>query len=171
MEIEKIIYLSIGTNQGDRLANLKNAINMIAERVGSVILISSVYENPPLGFESDEQFFNLCISVSTILKLESVLQVTQSIEQEMGRQRNENQNGYTNRIIDIDLIMVEDTCIQTSDLIIPHPRFRERKFVLVPLQEIAAELIDPISEISIKRLLSICQDSSFLTKIGALCLN
>ena len=162
MKIQRITYLSIGTNEGDKLANIQNAINLIADKIGAVQKISSVYKTPSLGFDGGD-FFNICIKVSTYLPPESLIKNLLYIEKELGRIR-KNNNGYSDRIIDLDIILFDDEIIFSKNLIVPHPRMLERKFVLVPLVEIARNIIHPIEKKHLYICLENCSDTSVITK-------
>ena len=162
MKIQRITYLSIGTNEGDKLANIQNAINLIADKIGAVQKISSVYKTPSLGFDGGD-FFNICIKISTFLPPESLIKKLLYIEKELGRVR-KNNNDYSDRIIDLDIILFDDEIIFSKNLIVPHPRMLERKFVLVPLVEIARNIIHPIEKKHLYICLKNCSDTSVITK-------
>ena len=166
MKIQRITYLSIGTNQGKRLKNIQNAINLIANKIGAIQKIASVYETSSLGFEGAD-FFNTCIKVSTYLPPESLIKELLSIEKELGRVR-KNTNGYSDRVIDIDILLFDDEIIFSKNLIVPHPRMLERKFVLVPLIEIARNTIHPIEKKHLYICLENCSDNSEIKLIEAL---
>ena len=150
MKIQRITYLSLGTNQGNKLENLQKAIDLIDDRVGGIQKISSVYQTPSWGFEG-ENFFNICIKVSTYQQPEVLLSSLLEIEQELGRLRS-SEKGYQNRKIDIDILLFDDEIIFSKLLIVPHPKMLERKFVLIPLAEIAPNELHPIK----KTQLSVC---------------
>ena len=158
MKIQRITYLSLGTNQGNKLDNLQNTINTISDEIGSVLKIASVYKTPALGFSGDD-FYNTCIKVATHLPPETLINKLLTIEKEFGRKR-EDKKGYSNRIIDIDIIFFDDEIIFTKELIVPHPRMLDRKFVLVPLAEIASAVNHPIEKITIQKCLQNCTDNS-----------
>ena len=158
MKIQRITYLSIGTNQGDKLNNIQNAINIIADKIGAVLKIASVYKTPSLGFDGAD-FYNTCIKVSTYLPPESLIKNLLVIEKELGRARKDI-SGYVDRIIDIDIILFEDEIIFSKNLIVPHPRMLDRKFVLVPLVEIARNTIHPIEKKHLYICLENCVDDS-----------
>ncbi len=157
MEVKKIepkkVHLSIGTNLGDRLGNLKQACRQIGNEIGEIIAISSVYETDPVGFESSDLFYNICISVMTSLSPMQLLGQTQKIELSMGRARKSLLGQYSNRIIDIDIVLMEDLILDTSTLTIPHPFFSERIFVLKPLDEIGSCIVNPVNGLSVSKLL------------------
>jgi 2-amino-4-hydroxy-6-hydroxymethyldihydropteridine diphosphokinase len=162
MKIQRITYLSLGSNQGDKLKNLQKAIHLIAEKIGAIQKISSVYKTPAIGFKG-EDFLNICLRVSTYLPPETLLSNSLEIENSLGRTRKNTVN-YSNRTIDIDILLFDDEVIFSHELIVPHPRMMDRKFVLVPLTEIASNLIHPVSKTHISECLHSCKDSSEITK-------
>lgn len=163
MKIQRITYLSLGTNQGNKFNNLQDAINLIAEEIGSVIDIASIYETASWGFDSDD-FYNTCIKVSTYLPPEELIQRLLKIEKELGRVRKES-NEYADRLIDLDILLFDDEIIFSKNLIVPHPRMLERKFALAPLAEIANTLIHPIEKKQIGICLKNCSDNSEISII------
>ncbi|MDO6676256.1 2-amino-4-hydroxy-6-hydroxymethyldihydropteridine diphosphokinase [Tenacibaculum sp. 1_MG-2023] len=164
MKIQRITYISIGTNQGDKLANIQQAINSIADKVGAVLKVASVYETASWGFDSNN-FFNTCIKVSTYLPPEQLILRLLSIEKELGRTR-KNTEGYSDRLIDLDILLFDDEIIFSKTLIVPHPRMLERKFALVPLVEIARNVIHPIEKKHLYICLENCTDTSEITKLN-----
>lgn len=129
------VYLSLGTNIGDREHNLKLAAQMLDENPGiDVKAISSIYETAPVGYVDQPSFFNIAIFLETSLSALECLQVCQSIENELGRVR---EIRWGPRIIDLDILLFNNENIEVENLIVPHPRMFERAFVLVPLLEIA----------------------------------
>jgi len=158
----KTVYLGIGTNLGEREENLRQAIEMIRLHIGIVKRISSVYETEPWGFQSINNFLNMAVEVSTKLSPSGLLGRVLMIEAMMGRLREG--KGYSSRIIDIDILLYEERIIETKALVVPHPKIRERKFVLVPLSEIAAEVVHPVAGKSIQELLKGCKDESKVVK-------
>ena len=129
------VYLSLGSNLGRREENLIKAIQLIAERVGAVIRQSSFIETAPWGFHSEHQFMNAAILCETDKTPREVLQLTQQIEKEMGR-KNKTSHFYSDRCIDIDILLYDDLTVDESDLKIPHPLMLERDFVMIPLKQI-----------------------------------
>ena len=136
--MKSVCFLSIGTNLGNKQENLQIAIQHIAKKVGKIVAQSSVIETEPWGFVSENSFLNMVIKVETMFSPLEVLKKTQKIEKLMGRIEKTN-NAYQDRIIDIDLILYDDITLDTPELKIPHPLFRQRDFVLKPLCEIAPE--------------------------------
>lgn len=158
MKIHRTTYLSLGSNQGNRLENLQNAINIIADTIGDVLKIASVYTTQSVGFKGND-FLNTVIKVTTYLLPETLMQQLLSIEKELGRTRS-NSGNYENRKIDLDILLFDDAIIFSENLIIPHPRMLDRKFVLVPLVEIAPGILHPIEKKQLYICLENCTDSS-----------
>jgi 2-amino-4-hydroxy-6-hydroxymethyldihydropteridine diphosphokinase len=149
-----IIYFGIGTNLGDREANLRTALRLLDERVGQQLASSSIYRSAPQGFLSDNEFANIVVAYHTTYSLEDLLLITQKIEQEMGRTEKSINGIYHDRVIDIDLLKATHHSSLTthhssltthhsslithhsSNLTLPHPRMRERDFVMIPLKEV-----------------------------------
>ena len=125
----------MGSNLGRREENLTKAIQLIAERVGAVIRQSSFIETAPWGFHSEHQFMNAAILCETDKTPREVLQLTQQIEKEMGR-KNKTSHFYSDRCIDIDILLYDDLTVDEPDLKIPHPLMLERDFVMIPLKQI-----------------------------------
>jgi 2-amino-4-hydroxy-6-hydroxymethyldihydropteridine diphosphokinase len=165
MKIQRLTYLSLGSNQGEKLKNLQKAIYEIAETVGAIQKISSIYKTSSWGYKG-EDFYNISISVSTYLQPESLLEKLLTIESNLGRERN-NLHEYTDRKIDIDILLFEDEIIFSKKITIPHPRMLERKFVLVPLVEIAKNSLHPIEKKQLYVCLNNCSDASSIEKISS----
>ena len=158
------IYFSLGTNVGNRKFNLINCISRINKNIGNVEKISSIYKNPAIGFDGDF-FFNCCIEVSSFLAVKDVLSGILSIEKEMGRTKRL-ANGYESRIIDIDIILFDDLVLAEKNLKIPHPKFHERNFVLLPLIEINNQLINPKTNISVDDYLKNIKPDNSIEKLN-----
>ncbi len=131
-----VCYLSLGTNLGDREGNLRRAVSLINRQAGRVLRQSGYIETEPQGFVSPNRFLNACIAVDTDLSPDELLAVTQAIEREMGRTRKSVGGRYSDRIIDIDILLYGNEHIRREGLEVPHPRMRERDFVMRPLSEI-----------------------------------
>jgi 2-amino-4-hydroxy-6-hydroxymethyldihydropteridine diphosphokinase len=130
------IYLGLGSNLGNKSLHLQTAIDEIEKRIGTVVRQSAFIESEPWGFESDNTFVNAVIAVDTDMQPMEVLKVTQSIEREMGRTSKSINGNYSDRIIDIDILLFGNVKMDTPELTIPHPRMNERDFVIVPLREV-----------------------------------
>lgn len=130
------LYLSLGSNIGDRHALIQQALQMLDERVGSVYRISSFIETEPWGFESEHKFLNAACLVHTMMSPQDCLEETKRIEQLLGRTQKSTDGQYHDRPIDIDLLMYDDEHITQDDLVLPHPHMHERDFVMIPLREI-----------------------------------
>lgn len=130
------VYLGLGSNLGNRKAILNDTIALINERVGEVVRQSSFLETEPWGFESPNQFLNACLCVNTELAPRQLLETTQAVEKEMGRAHKTINRKYQDRIIDIDILMIDDLKIDEPDFKVPHPLMKERDFVMIPLKEI-----------------------------------
>ena len=146
------VYLSLGTNSGNKPINLLKALAFIAGKTGKISAISSVYETKPWGFESENKFLNMVVCVETLLPPTEILTLTQSIETTMGRTQKTSLS-YQDRIIDIDLITYDDLIIQSENLQLPHPLFHKRLFVLEPLNEIAPDYIHPVLKKKVSELI------------------
>ena len=134
------VYLGLGSNLGNRRALLKRAVRLIGERVGEVTRQSTFIETEPWGFESANKFLNAVIRCETDMTPREVLEATQQIERDMGRQkivhRTSSTRTYTDRPIDIDILLYDDLTVDEPDLKIPHPLMEQRDFVMIPLREI-----------------------------------
>lgn len=136
MGVKHKVFLGLGSNLGERQANIERAIELISERVGEVIRRSSLIETEPWGFESENKFLNGVILCETTLTPRQVLRKTQKIERDMGRKKKTSSLQYSDRPIDIDILLYDDLMVDEPDLKIPHPRMQEREFVMIPLKEI-----------------------------------
>lgn len=135
------LYLALGSNLGNREENIRRALALIDERVGSVYRVSSPMETDAVGFSSPNKFINLVCLVHTMMSPMSCLRETQKIEQELGRTQKtlctDGQLLHSDRTIDIDLLTYDDITMDTPELTLPHPRMKERDFVMRPLEEIS----------------------------------
>jgi 2-amino-4-hydroxy-6-hydroxymethyldihydropteridine diphosphokinase len=162
MEMNQLI-LSLGSNINSRSLNIKKACQAISNEVGSISKTSKIYSTPPLGFDSETAFLNCCILVETILNASEVLLETKKIEKTLGRTKKSIDKKYSSRTIDIDIILFNKKLITSPNLVIPHLLFRNRRFVLEPLKEIASNYVDPVSSLTIEQLLNNCKDNSTIT--------
>ena len=150
MMIEPVTaYLGLGSNLGNRQDNLDRALELLSQRF-RVEKVSSVYDSEPVGNTEQPHFLNLVCQVHTKLNPTELLTLVKGIESKLGRISSK---PNTPRPIDIDILFYGDQVIETSELVIPHPRLAERAFVLIPLDEIAPDLVHPVSGKTIKELL------------------
>ncbi len=158
----KEVYLGLGSNLGDREKHLSNAVSLLSKECGEVLQCSSIWETEPWGFEAETAFLNMAISIKTQLDVEEFFRVMHSIESRLGRERTG--KGYCSRTIDIDVLFWGSEVINRNGIIIPHPAIQSRLFVLAPLNEIAAEVIHPVSKLSVTEMLNRCNDKSGIVK-------
>lgn len=163
MKKSTLAYLALGSNQGDKLQNLQNAVNHIFKKVGGIVQISPIYKTPAWGFEG-EDFYNACLVIETRFSPEAVLSKLLLIEELLGRAK-KTKSGYENRLIDIDLLFYGEEILTSQQLILPHPRIAERKFVLYPLKDIAAEFLHPVFKKTIQVLAEETTDASKITVV------
>ncbi len=149
------LYLLLGSNLGDRLANIQNATNLVVERVGEVLKRSCLYQTAPWGVIEQPDFLNQVLKIKTALHPIDVLSVILKIEKQLGRERKEI---WGARLIDIDILYYADVVVTMSDLVIPHPQLHNRRFTLVPLVEIAPDYVHPKFKKNNQELLEECQD-------------
>ena len=153
-----IVYLSLGSNLGNREQTIDKAIQLLSEQVGPLIKRSSFFYSKPWGFDSPNDFCNICASFKTELSPLDLLYTTQSIERQLGRTKKSNfkqQSGltsnseavYSDRPIDIDILLYGDLQLSTPDLTIPHPRMHQRDFVMRPLREIGCDITPSIQRL------------------------
>ena len=147
------VYLGLGTNLGDKEANLDMAMEEIRKRVGEILSLSAYYITEPWGFDSKNAFLNAVCKVSTSLSPLDVLLTTQSIEKDLGRLKKSVNGQYSDRPIDIDILLYDDIVLDSPTLTIPHPLMHKRTFVMEPLSEIDPELVHPVLHKSMKEIL------------------
>ena len=158
MELQHQVILSLGSNQGNRLKNIELCLELIHQEIGTIIKVSNLYETPSWGFES-EAFYNCALVLHTAKTPEQILELALTVEKKLGRIRNENA-GYQSRIIDVDLIAFDSEIINIQHLKIPHPLMQNRKFVLLPFQDLKLNWIHPILKKTISELIQITPDDS-----------
>lgn len=149
------VYLSLGTNIGNKEKQMNEAIERIETQIGDVVSRSTFYVTEPWGFESENSFLNAAVKIETELSADEVLKETQNIEREMGRMEKSEKGKYKDRIIDIDILMYGTSIIDSPYLTIPHKFMKERRFVLEPLAEIASEVVIPGTDISVSKALNL----------------
>lgn len=149
------VYLSLGTNIGNKEKQMNEAIERIETQIGDVVSRSTFYVTEPWGFESENSFLNAAVKIETELSADEVLKETQNIEREMGRMEKSEKGKYKDRIIDIDILMYGTSIIDSPNLTIPHKFMKERRFVLEPLAEIASEVVIPGTGISVSKALNL----------------
>lgn len=165
MNKETTVYISLGSNLGDSINLLNIAIEQIKEKIGSVITKSSYYKTEPWGFVAENNFVNAMIAVKTKLQPEEVLQQLLDIENQMGRTRNK-EGVYESRRIDLDIIAIDNLVLKTKRLVVPHPKMRERSFVLVPFLEINPNWRNPLLDKSLEELLNLRDDVDKVKRLG-----
>jgi deoxyguanosine kinase len=166
MKSQNQVILSLGTNQGNRLRNIENCIQLIHQEVGTVIKISKLYESPSWGFESDA-FYNCALILHTFLAADAVLSKILEIENRLGRIRTSSSE-YQSRNIDVDLIAFNEEIIDSENLQVPHPLMQNRNFVLLPILDLNLNWIHPIFHKKVAELLEISPDQSVCTIVQEL---
>ncbi len=156
-------YLILGCNKGDKLNNLKHAFKLIGEKAGTIKKESDIFVTAAWGNTEQPDFYNQALCLQTFLSAEDLLKTLLSIEQILGRVRDEKK--WMERTMDIDILFFNNAIINTADLIIPHPFIQERNFVLVPMAQLEPRLIHPVLRKSIQTLLSECPDKLKITKL------
>ena len=164
MGLVKTVYIALGSNKGIKLQNLQLAVDMLFDKVGAIRKLSKVYETPAMGFEGDD-FNNACLKIETDLKPIKLLKELQKIEKALGRKKT-NSKGYESREIDLDILLYGNEIINEKGLSIPHPEMQNRKFVLLPLMDIARDLEHPKLDKTITELLENCEDNSEIKPIN-----
>ena len=154
------VYLALGSNLGDRLANLKQAISSLTQQM-EVKAKSEVYETPPWGYEDQPPFLNQVVKVQTYLDPENLLKHLKRLEVALGRKESF-PNGP--RLIDIDILFYDDLVLNKSSIVIPHPRLQERAFVLLPLMDIDPNLVHPVNNKRVHEMMASC-DASGIKKL------
>ena len=156
--MQQKVVLSLGSNQGNRLKNIENCIQLIHRKIGLILRVSNLYETPSWGFSSDP-FYNCALILHTSFSAEKILQKINSIEKELGRIRQNTEN-YQARIIDIDIITINEQVHHSEELTIPHRQMQNRLFVLLPMLDLKLEWQHPILHKSVQELIETCEDKS-----------
>jgi len=162
----KKAYLLLGSNMGNRQGHLAMAVNKIHAIAGKVTAVSQVYETEPWGLSQQEAFLNIAVEIDTNLPAQELLATLLGIETQLGRTREGEKFGP--RVIDIDIILLEDEVINSQTLTIPHPAMAQRMFTLAPLAELAGDAVHPILHKTIKELLAHCPDELKVYTVGPL---
>jgi 2-amino-4-hydroxy-6-hydroxymethyldihydropteridine diphosphokinase len=152
-----IAFLMLGSNIGDKLANLLQATKALGGDAGEILKASSIYESEPWGFIHPDLFYNQVLILQTNFNAEELLSKILEIEEGMGRTRNK-KDEYQARTIDIDILLYNNQIIQTQNLTVPHPKIAERRFVLLPLMDMNPELLHPVSGLTIWQMFRECGD-------------
>lgn len=152
MDMDHIVYLSLGTNLGNRPANLKQALSLLSPQM-TIKARSKVYETAPWGYTEQDNFLNQAVRVTTYLDPEPLLKHIKRLEVAMGRK---DEFRYGPRLIDIDILFYDDLVIETPLLALPHPHLHERGFVLLPMMDIAPDLVHPVMGKSIREMMETC---------------
>ena len=156
--------LGICGNTGNKRSNFNKVYELVIHNLGPIVISSAIYQSPPWGFQSDNDFWNQILVVETTLTPQALLREIHLIEQIFGRKRES--KGYLSRDMDIDILFYDHEIILGKELIIPHPLIGERRFVLVPLAEILPEMVHPVFKKSIVNLLNECSDNSLIYRIS-----
>ena len=161
----EICFVLFGSNMGDKNQIYVQACRLINNRCGRIVAQSRAYESEPWGFEADEWFLNRVIVVKTELAPEVMLRELLEIERELGRVRHPEHSGYCSRTADLDILYYGDRIINTITLTVPHPRLHLRRFALLPLCEVAPNLVHPVLQMTQTELLQHCPDDSVVREI------
>ena len=156
-------YLSLGSNIGDRAANIGRAIAELGKRGLRITRKSSLYETEPVEFVDQPWFLNSAIEVKTDLQAAELLNVVLDVEQAMRRERRVPKGP---RVIDVDILLFDDDVIHMAELDVPHPRIAQRLFVLIPMNEIAPEAVHPVLKKTMAQLLAETDDSSEVRRVS-----
>lgn len=158
------VFLGIGGNIGDKFQNFSKVHQLIDKRLGKITEKSSVYETPPWGFHSENLFWNQVLCIDTVFEAEELLWRIKEIEELYGLKASDER--FSDRQMDVDILYFDEEYFESKELIIPHPRIQERKFVLVPLVEIAPEFKHPLLRMTNLTLLENCRDESIIRKVN-----
>jgi 2-amino-4-hydroxy-6-hydroxymethyldihydropteridine diphosphokinase len=157
--LKEEVFISLGSNKGDRIKALSAAVQAIGS-FAEITARSPVYETPPWGFDSDQPFLNAVIGIFTELSPQELLESLLQIEKDSGRYRSKESQGYQDRSLDLDILFYGNRIINQDSLQVPHPRMERRKFILVPLNDIAGEFEHPALKNRVKELLKNVKDQA-----------
>lgn len=158
-------YILFGSNMGDKSGLFNQACLYINNRCGRVVRVSAPYESAPWGFETDEWFLNRVIVLDTLMGPDDLLRQLLEIERELGRVRHPEVEGYTSRTADLDILYYGSRVICTETLVVPHPRLHRRRFALLPMCEVAPDLVHPAFGLTQTELLERCPDRLMVRKL------
>ena len=151
-------YILFGSNMGDKNGIFAQACLYINNRCGRIVKVSASYESEPWGFDAEEWFLNRVVVIETAMSPEDLLRELLDIERELGRERHPEVEGYTSRTADLDILYYGSRVICTETLMVPHPRLHLRRFALLPLCEVAPDLVHPVFRLTQTELLERCPD-------------
>jgi 2-amino-4-hydroxy-6-hydroxymethyldihydropteridine diphosphokinase len=163
MAVKRTIYLCIGGNLGEREANLEETRMFLEFNFGDIVAVSSVYESDAWGMHDAPRFLNQVVCIESDLSNEALLSEIEELEEFYGRERSEEE--YLSREMDVDVLLIDQEVIDDDKLKVPHPRMEMRRFVLLPLQEIAPDLMHPVLRKNVTTLLSECTDTTQVSKV------
>ena len=157
-------YVLFGSNMGDKNGIFAQACLYINNRCGRILKVSASYESEPWGFDAEEWFLNRVVVIETAMDPEKLLCELLDIERELGRERHPEVEGYTSRTADLDILYFGSRVICTETLTVPHPRLHLRRFALLPLCEVAPDLVHPVFRLTQTELLERCPDTLAVRK-------
>jgi 2-amino-4-hydroxy-6-hydroxymethyldihydropteridine diphosphokinase len=146
-----LVYLSLGSNLGNKMQKMQAAISRLSNEAGRLLKQSDFHTTKAWGFKSENDFLNAVVLIETTLSPFELLAKTQEIERDLGRV-NKTEGAYSDRLIDIDILLYDNLIVDEPTLKIPHPLMTERDFVMIPLLEIAPQIIHPLSKIEFRKL-------------------
>lgn len=156
------ILLSLGSNLEPRAERIGTALEYLKQYALRDVVVSHIYTTEPVGYRNQPDFLNIAVTGQTSLSAPDLFTTCKVIEHTMGRQHRQQ---WREREIDIDIILYGDAIVDSNELTLPHPRMYERRFVLVPAQEVAGDMVDPITHKTITDLLAACSDESRVTSV------